>query len=792
MHTTSASRRWLLLGSTAVTLVALGVSQATAGRRPLDVPPQVDTQAVVSTVAADMPSVSGDGRFVAYAGAPAVADGRTRSIWLRDRADGSQVELTPLDGQRAGESAWPVLSADGCSVTFLTEVPFDRFRDDDGVGRWDVYRQELPACGGTLGTLELVSTHGSGFDVSAADDVVPTDRPAVSADGTIVAYTHQFGRGDPGLTGVIVVDLTIAVGETGRSLPVRGTPFDAPNDLFVHHGLHQPSLSFDGTIVAFTSDAISSALQPVWGDGPVPGAAATSRVFVWNRFDPDPTTAVQEISAVDDAGTGDASSPSVSGDGLFVAFVSTAHLVVAAEMPACTPSCAPQVYLYGRETGSMRLISQVPGVAGAAPIAADLGATQPALGFSDGEVLFVTRATNLLPTRSSGGGTADDGDIVRAVPATGELQRVSVLADGVTPAPAANSHPRLSSTGRVVVFDTLAGGVFADPAIAGRQIAVLAVAPHVEMANLDMGTVEVDMPSPEWYLVLFNHGPSSFFPASVTISHPDFYLNGGTCVDDRPVLGPGASCTVHVIMVPSAVGVHTATLTVSEAGFGGAQISAQLSATGGSAALAVEPGGGHAGELVVGTPSATPLGFTVKNVSAASLTVASVTVAGAHPADFAISADACTGVSLAYDSTCTVQVTFTPTGAGRRTATVMITTSSGSYSTILVSGDGRHRPVMATTTPTIVAGSRAFVTGGGFSPNTAVTLVWADGSGRSQTVMSDAAGNIAAVVLVRATDRAGERLLVGQTADGQVAGVMITVLAPASTMGPGSPAWPGR
>jgi Tol biopolymer transport system component len=790
MNASSVSRRWLLLGSTAVTLVALGVSQATAGR-PADLTEPVTSEIVDAPVAADMPSVSGDGRFVAYAGAPAQADGRVRSIWLLDRSDGSRVEITPQNADlKAGESAWPVLSADGCTVTFLTEIPFDLFRDDDHVGRWDVYRQELPACGGTLGDVELVSTRGSGFDVSAADDVVPTDRPAVSADGSVVAYTHHFDHSDDGVTGVMVVDLAIAVGEPGRSLPVQGTPIEAPNGAFRQHGLSQPSISFDGSILAFTSDANSTEAQPTWGGGLMPGEDATSRVFVWNRFDTDPTTAVREVSAVAGA-AGDADSPSVSGDGRFVAFVSTAKLVAGVELPGCNPDCAPQVYLYGREDASLRLISQVPSAGDGTATAADLGATQPALGFSDGEVLFVTRSTNLLPTRSGGGGSTTDGDIVRALPATGELQRVSVLADGVTPAPAANAHPRLSSTGRVVVFDTLAGGVFADPDVTGRQIAVLDVAAQVEIADLDMGSVDVDMPSPEWFLVLVNHGPASFFPASATISDPDFYLNGGSCIDDHVVVEAGSSCTINVIMVPSSPGVHTATLTVFEAGFGAGQVSAQLSGTGGATELSVAPGGGYAGALIVGTPAAQPMGFTVQNVSYGPLRIASIAVAGEHPQDFTVVASDCGGRAIDALATCTVQVVFNPTGAGRRTAAAVVTTTSGSYATILLSGDGRNRPVMVTSTPTIVAGSRAEVSGGGFAPNTPVTLMWSDGTGRSLTVVSDASGNIAASVLVRAADRTGERVLVGQTTTGEVAGVAITVLAPGTKLGPSSPAWPG-
>ncbi len=143
----------------------------------------------------------------------------------------------------------------------------------------------------------------------------------------------------------------------------------------------------------------------------------------------------------------------------------------------------------------------------------------------------------------------------------------------------------------------------------------------------------------------------------------------------------------------------------------------------------------------------------MRNISFDSLAIGSVTVAGEHPQDFAIVGEDCVGRTLANAETCIVQVVFTPSGAGRRTATVMVNTNSGSYATILVSGDGRHRPVMATSTASIVAGARVVIAGSGFSPNTAVTLVWADGSGRTHTVMSDAAGNILASVLVRATDR---------------------------------------
>ena len=794
MQGTSISRRWALLGATAAVLTALGVTQAAAQQRAPRQQPALPA-AAVETVASQTPTVSADGRFVAYAGAALEGDPRTSTIWLKDRADGSVVELTTQSSDiRSGNSVWPVISADGCTVTTITELAYDLFRDDDKGARWDVYQLLLPHCGGQPADWDLVSaSRGAGFEASAGDDVSPLYPPAVSGEGSEVAYTHRFSVAAPDLLGITLVSLSVPLGDPGRSVPVAGTPTDAPNSTFRYVGLREPVISVDGGVVAFTSDAASASVLAEWGEGPEPGAFAASNVYVWDRTNADRNTNVRRISTPLGGDFGSSFSPAVSGDGAFVAFVSTStSLVAGVTLPACNPQCTPQVYLFDRTDGSVRLASRVAGDATTPAVAADTGATQPALNHHGDELLYVSRATNLFPTRSSSGGAQTDGDIVLYVPSTGAVERVSVLADGVTPAPAANSHPKLSATGRVVVFDTLAGASFGNPATPGRQVAIVDHPPTLQLANLDVGTVAVGYPGPEWFLVLTNAGPSSFVPALVEVTNPDFLISGGSCADQSGTpVAPGGTCTVNLMLMPSIIGPATATLTVSEAGFNAVSVTAELSGFGGDPALAPLPGGAFGGSLVVGTRGE-PMPFELYNVAFNPVGIRDIEVQGSHPDDFVINLDECSGETIEAATSCNLEVLFTPTGAGRRTANVVAITDDGVYATILVSGDGRYDPKVAVSSTTIIAGGRLNLVGAGFAPNTVVTVAWADGAGRPLSAVTDAAGSLMVTVVVRPNDRPGNRTLVAQTTDGHTATADVLVVAPAKRTGPGSPNWPSR
>ncbi|MEY4173157.1 MAG: hypothetical protein RI900_322 [Actinomycetota bacterium] len=787
MSRSRAYGRWLLAGSTAVLVAGLGVTGVAADRRA----PR-DATSIASPAMGERPSVSADGRLVVFAGPPAGADDpRTSTVYLRDRALGTTIELTqPLDAIRSGDSVMPVISADGCAVVVVTQFAYDLFRDDDTGDRWDVYLERLPSCGGTLGDWSLVSTDlGSGFDAGAADDISPLYPPAISGEGAVVAYTQRFGLDAPELTRVTVADLTMSLGDPGRTVPVYGSPIGEPDSVFRYVGVREPSLSDDGSVLVVTSDADLVAGE--WGEGSAPGGFATSHVYVWDRSQLDPSLAIRRASG-SAATDGQAGSAVVSGDGSTVAFVSTSpDLVTGADLPACTPGCRSQVYLLDRLTGTLRLASRVPGDPASPGVGADLGAWAPSLTRTGSEVAFVTRSTNLFPTRSSDAGALGDGDIVVAVPATGEVRRLSVLPDGVTPAPAANAHPKLSAHGRVLVFDTLAGAAYGGVTGMGRQLAMIDRRPEVSLSDLDLGTVVVGFPGPEWYLVVENHGPASFVPALTEIDNPDFIISGGSCVDraNTPV-PPGGSCTVNLMFMPSKPGPADARLTVHEFGYGATAVSSSLHGFGGEPALSPSPAGNDAGDVEVGAVSE-PVSFGVFNIAFNLRTIRSIEVRGRDALDFRVSLDQCTGTTLDASKGCIVQVQFAPTASGRRTASIVATADDGVYTTMLVSGQGHWKPAIAVPNPVVLAPSRLEVTGGGFGPNAAVTFAWADGLGRPVTTVSDGYGLVRVQLIVPPGSRPGPRTLVAQTSDGLVASVDVEVRVRQQQSGANSPRWPG-
>lgn len=804
-HTTNRRKlRWLPAGAVAAAVacsLVFGALQTPAGAaRSAITGITVDSARGVTpstAIGGGQPSVSGDGRLVVFVGQPLDdADPRSSTVYLRDRAAGTVRELTvPGPGVRAGESRHPVLSSDGCTVAVVTELAFDLFRDDDTAPRWDVYQAQLAECGGN-DAWELVSTSASGDALNRAD---PEVAPSVSSNGTVVAFAAPADPWDPAdwPRQISVVDLTVPVGELGRVRPVPGLPGPRPTAGAEYQGQVEPAVSGSGRFVAFTSDALAEAEPPRWAE-PVDGTPPT-QVYVWDRE----LDSVSLVSALPGAPvSGVASEPSVSADGSRIAFTTTSTVLAAATYPACPDATCrvPQVVVAERDLDelgaaslrSFRLVSGRSSDPAAPPVAGDAASSQPAIAADGHAVAFVTRARNLLPTTTT---FADDqalGDLVVADLGTGSLRRLAVLPDGASPAVGAHRAPSISETGRVVTFEStgaiqLAPGV---PANAPTQVVSATLPTDLAMPALDVGSVPVNWPSAEWYLALTNLGASSFRPSTITSSDPAFMVTGGTCAAGAVVV-PGSSCTVNLVFIPVAEGPASATITVAEEGFGAAAVSTLVVGAGGEPLLSADPAGADLGILEVGSASEA-VTVTVSNVGFFDTRLAGVTLSGLHPGDFQVVADRCTGVALPRGASCTVEVVFRPLDDGLRTALVTITTVEGSRTSAIVAGQGRYRSVLLAR-PIVQAGQVLEAAGGGFGPASRVVLSWADGIGRSVTVLTDAAGTFRAQLPLSSSERTGERVLVASDPAGEVAPAwtVVTVL-PRTTTSPAVPLFPGR
>jgi dienelactone hydrolase len=151
-------------------------------------------------------------------------------------------------------------------------------------------------------------------------------------------------------------------------------------------------------------------------------------------------------------------------------------------------------------------------------------------------------------------------------------------------------------------------------------------------------------------------------------------------------LAPGASCTIGVAFKPTQVGPRTAGITIT--GNIPTPQSIPLSGTGvvsgANVTLSTTTLTFPAQAVGATSPAQT---FTLINYGSLALSIGGITIKGADPADF-LQTDTC-GASIASAAGCTISVTFTPTAANARTASLSIAdNATGSPQTVSLTGTG--------------------------------------------------------------------------------------------------------
>jgi Tol biopolymer transport system component len=364
------------------------------------------------------PSISVDGRFLAFASEASnlVLDDTNgyADIFVHDRQTGQTSRVSvATDGMQANGESWnATISADGRYVAFESRasnlVPAYIY------GTWDIFVHDRQT-----GQTSLVSVASDGTQGDCC-----STQPSISANGRYVAFQSLAGNlvsGDTNGT----EDIFVHDRQTGQtslvSVASDGTQGNSDS--------RRPSISADGRFVAF--DSMASNL--VAGD--INGA--------WDVFVHDRQTGQTSRVSVASDGTqanGEAWLPSISADGRYVGFNSTASNLVSDDT-----NSSMDVFVHDRQTGQTSRVS----------VASDRSQANnyswaPAVSPDGRFVAFSSGASNLVP-----GDTNDVGDVFVHDRQTGQTSRVSVASDGTE----GNSHsgwPSISADGRTVAFESWA------------------------------------------------------------------------------------------------------------------------------------------------------------------------------------------------------------------------------------------------------------------------------------------------------------------------------------------------
>jgi Beta-propeller repeat/Abnormal spindle-like microcephaly-assoc'd, ASPM-SPD-2-Hydin len=171
-------------------------------------------------------------------------------------------------------------------------------------------------------------------------------------------------------------------------------------------------------------------------------------------------------------------------------------------------------------------------------------------------------------------------------------------------------------------------------------------------------------------------------------------------------LAASTSCTVNVVFAPTASGVRTGTLSVTDNATGSPQ-TASLTGTGIALAPAavLSPTSLSFSSTPTGT-SSTAQPVTLANNGNASLTISNIKATGDYS-----QTNNC-GASLAASSNCTINVVFTPTATGARSGTVSVTdNATNSPQSATLTGNGVDFAVASSpTTFSLKAGASATYT----------------------------------------------------------------------------------
>jgi len=382
-----------------------------------------------------------EGRFVAFGAYGKGMDGSSgnyRQIFWRDRKTGvtKLISKTVAGTEANGNCQMPAISADGRTIAF--ESYATNLSGNDNNGARDIY-----VWSEKTGTVNLVSMAQQGGAANAE-----SYEPTVSGDGSVIAYTSYASN--IVTLGPVFSTPNVYVYQQGGGTDFISKDYETGK---AAGGSSVPAVSEEGTSIAFcgyTSHLVSGDNNNLWD------------IFLWQRGTPGlKRISVTSSGGERNQGTESASrvvAPSISGDGRYVAFSTTATNMVPGDN-----NNAQDVFVIDTKTGSIVRASVDAGGKegnGDSPIGQG---EKIAISYDGRWTAFSTKATNLgVPENNIVMHNSISGKTIAVTNVAGSSVSVPVLskkANYVIFGMGAKLDSRVPSSGIFTAFTNIAGTV---------------------------------------------------------------------------------------------------------------------------------------------------------------------------------------------------------------------------------------------------------------------------------------------------------------------------------------------
>ena len=310
------------------------------------------------------PSISPDGRYVAFESRASLVLGDYNGvpdIFVHDTLTGetTRVSVDSFGNETWGDSVNPSISSDGRYVAF--ESWADNLVPGDTNFGTDIFVHDT-----LTGETIRVSVDSFGNEAWGLHA-----NPSISSDGRYVAFESTASSLVPGDTNN-ASDIFIKDTVTGQT--VRVSVDSSVNQ--GNGGSYKPSISLDGRYVSFESVAANLVIGDTNG---------VSDIFVHDTLTGQTTRVSVDSDGYETFG-GSSNNPSISSDGRYVAFESSAFNLVPGDI-----NYAPDIFVHDTLTGqTVRVSVDTVGIQGDAP------SLSPSISPDGSYVAFESYATNLV------------------------------------------------------------------------------------------------------------------------------------------------------------------------------------------------------------------------------------------------------------------------------------------------------------------------------------------------------------------------------------------------------------